>query len=293
MSELRDGIDAVGEDLPDGSGIPSNRHYDQDPRIFEAFLGTTLKYSAALFDEDTNDLDSAQLHKLDFIAASLQVCDGKRILDIGCGWGSLVLFIAERYECEVVGVTPSPRQAEYIRAATTKRQLKGRVRIAIGEFHEQATPVQSFDAISLVGSITHMPDKAGVIERCYRLCRPAGRVYLSETCFRNAEKRRDFDRRPGTDFVLNRTFGWAELIMLSDYVRFFEDAGFSLLALSDLTKHYFKTIESWRANVIANRAGLEELECGSADELIRYFDVANAGWGFSTKQYALLAARSR
>jgi cyclopropane-fatty-acyl-phospholipid synthase len=271
----------------------TNQHYDQDPRIFELFLGRTLKYSAALYESETDDLDGAQLNKLDFIARSIQAGAGKRILDIGCGWGSLVLFLTERYRCEVVGVTPSPRQAEYIRAAMARRPLKGAFRIDVGHCQELSLEPRSFDAITMVGSITHIAGKADVIARCYRLCRPGGRVYLSETCFRNAAKRREFEDRPGTDFVLNRTFGWAELIPLSDYVRFLEDAGFSMMGLNDLTKHYYKTIEAWRSNATANRHLLEQIESGLADKFIRYFDVANAGWGFTTKQYALLAGRNR
>jgi cyclopropane-fatty-acyl-phospholipid synthase len=102
-----------------------------------------------------------------------------------------------------------------------------------------------------------------------------------------------FDERPGTLFIRNEIFGQGELIPLSSYIAFFEDAGFSLAGLTDLTWDYHRTIEHWRQNAHRNRTELDSIEPGMVARLDRYFDVANAGWGYTSKQYAVVAKRTR
>lgn len=271
----------------------TNQHYDQDPEIFRLFLDSTMKYSSGLFHREDDTLEQAQRQKMDWVADQLGLRGGERVLDIGCGWGALLLHLAERRQCNVVGLTPSPKQAAFILQRAKALGVAERVQVEVRHVQENRFPAQSFDAVSLLGSIVHMKDKAGVLAECYRLCRQRGRVYLSESCFRNAQKEREFAERPGTRFVRDNIFGWGELIPVSHYVRFFEDAGFSLVGLTDLTEHYYQTIEHWRRNALESRARLEALQPGVTDSLVHYFDVSNAGWGYTTKHYALVGARRR
>jgi cyclopropane-fatty-acyl-phospholipid synthase len=279
--------------LFEGERGHTNQHYDQNPELFKLFLDPSMKYSSGLFEGEEDSLEQAQLRKMNFVAQQLELKGGERILDIGCGWGSLVLFLAERYRCEVVGMTPSPKQAEFILQRARERDLAGRVRIVVSHVQESQLEERSFDAITLLGSIVHMKDKPGVLRECYRLCGRRGRVYLSESCFRNAAIEREFAERPGSLFVRDSIFGWGELLPFSRYVQCFEDAGFSLVALRDLTAHYHRTIEHWRANALRNRDALEAIEPAVVDKLIHYFDISNAGWGYTSKHYALVGSRSR
>ncbi|WNG18675.1 SAM-dependent methyltransferase [Cystobacter fuscus] len=271
----------------------TNTHYDQDPRLFQLFLDASMKYSPGLFPEGNEDLETAQHKKMHFIARQLGLQGGERVLDVGCGWGSLVCFLAREYGCEVVGVTPAARQADYIRARAARLGVAGKVRIEVGHFHEVSLPTGAFQGISFVGSITHFPDKPGTLARAWSLLKPTGNVYLSETCFGNAAKRREFESRPGTKFVLQDTFGWAELIPVSDYVRYFEDAGFSLRGLVDLTAEYSRTIELWSENARRNSQALDAIEPNLSERLLKYFEISNAGWGYTSKQYALVASKRR
>ncbi len=279
--------------LLDGERGRTNQHYDLSPQVFRLFLDPSLKYSSALYLHDADSLEQAQRRKMEFIAAQLGLEGGEYILDIGCGWGSLICLLAERYSCRAVGVTPSPQQAAYIRDKAERLGLSERIRVEVTHFQETSFPRSSFDAIALVGSIVHMMDKRGALAECYRLCRQRGRVYLSETCFRNRVMCQEFAERPGTAFVRDRIFGWGELLPLSTYIAWLEDAGFSLCSLTDLTAHYARTIEAWRENVLRSRQTLEALQPGIVEDLLRYFDIANAGWGYTTKQYAVVAARTR
>src|SRR6185436_18653900 len=104
----------------------SNHHYDLPPRIFELFLDESLKYSVGLFERDDDTLEVAQQRKLERIARELRLGEGARVLDVGCGWGSLVGFLARR-GCRVTGITPSPRQAEFVAARAAAAGLADRV----------------------------------------------------------------------------------------------------------------------------------------------------------------------
>jgi cyclopropane-fatty-acyl-phospholipid synthase len=275
------------------SQAATNQHYDLDARLFRLFLDPTLKYSSGLFVNPEDNLEEAQQRKLDFIANQLALKGGEHILDIGSGWGSLVLHLAGRYDCRVTGVTPAPRQAAFIRERAAALGLADRVEVHVAQICDVPFSSSAFDGITLVGSIVHMPEKARVLSDCYRFLRPHGRLYLSETCFRNETVSQEFAERPGTRFVRDEIFGGGELLPLHHYVRFLENARFSLCGLTDLTAHYYRTIEAWTENALANRSALEAVRPGVTDELLKYFEISNAGWGYTTKQYALVASKSR
>jgi cyclopropane-fatty-acyl-phospholipid synthase len=132
-----------------------------------------------------------------------------------------------------------------------------------------------------------------VVAECYRICKRRGRLYLSESCYRNKAKKREFEDRPGSLLVSHGIFGWSDLPPVSSYVRYIEDAGFSLIGLRDLTADYHKTIEAWRANIIRNQDAFDACLTSESARYIRYFEAANAGWGHTTKHYAVIASRTR
>lgn len=268
------------------------QHYDQDPRIFETFLDRSMKYSSAIFEEG-DDLDAAQARKMAYVAECLDAAPGKEMLDVGCGWGSLVLHLAQSEGCRVTGLTPAPRQAEVVERRALERGLREGVSVRVGNFQEQRFERGRFDGISFLGSIVHMEDRAGILGECHRLLRRGGRIYVSESCFRNEGTRAAFMERPGSRFVRESIFGWGDMVPISTIIRAIEDAGFSLVALRDLTKHYYRTIEAWSARVRERRDELERIRSGLADSLLHYFEVANTGWGFTTKHYAVVAAKTR
>jgi cyclopropane-fatty-acyl-phospholipid synthase len=275
------------------STVESNYHYTQDPRIFELFLDPTLKYSSGLYLAEDDSLAQAQQQKLAFIAHQLELTPESTVLDVGCGWGSLVCHLARCVGCRVVGITPAPAQASYLWRRIEELGVADRVRVLLSSFEEADLAPRSFDAISFVGSIVHMKDKASALAKSYAACRPRATVYLSETCLRNRALQETFDERPGTKFIRDEVFGEGELIPLSSYIEFFEDAGFSMTRIRDLTPDYRHTIEHWRDRARSNRVELESIEPGIAARLERYFDVANAGWGYTAKQYAIIATKRR
>ena len=277
----------------EGARSATNKHYDDTPpEVFAAFLDKRLKYSSGLYTEPDLSLEDAQTAKLHFVARRLGLSGGERLLDVGCGWGSLTLFMAAEYGCAVTGVTPAQSQAEYIRRAAAEAGVADRVRIVVGGFSGSEVDGR-YDAVTMLGSIIHMPDRVAVLRKAYRLLDRRGRLYLSESCFRSAEVYREFVERPGTKHVTEAIFGFADMVPVSVLVAAVESAGFGLVALDDLTADYHRTIEEWERRAIANRDVIERLAPGYSEPLERYLQTANAGWGYTTKHYALSADKSR
>ncbi|WP_243407346.1 SAM-dependent methyltransferase [Frankia canadensis] len=273
----------------------TNQHYDLDPRIFGLFLDPLRKYSSGMYRTPGITLAEAQEAKLHWVAERLGLTPGggQRLLDAGCGWGSLILFMAREYQTAVTGISPAGRQHEYIASRAAELGVTDRVTTAVGRFEDLDLPARSFDAVTMLGSIVHMPDVDVAVRRARAMLRRGGRYYVSETCFRNAAARDEFDKRTGTEFVRNSIFGWGDMRPLSELVRAVEDAGFSVDDVEDLTEDYRLTIDDWLVNVSAAADAIDALRPGMAAQLTRYLEVANAGWGFTTKHYALICRNAR
>jgi cyclopropane-fatty-acyl-phospholipid synthase len=270
----------------------TNKHYALPVELFSTYLDRRLKYSSGLYTGDHDDLDRAQTDKLHFVARQLGLTGGERLLDVGCGWGSLVLFMAREYGCHVTGVTPSGPQAEYIREQAAQAGVTPLVTVDVGSFMD--VPVADrFDAVTMLGSIVHMPDRKAVLRKAHGLLRRGGPLYLSESCFRNHAAYEEFSRRPGTEHVTVGIFGFADMVPLSVLVEAVEATGLSLTGLTDLTAHYHRTIEEWERRADAARDRIEQVAPGMSEQLVRYLQTANAGWGYTTKHYALTAVNSR
>lgn len=273
----------------------TNQHYDQDPRVFQLYLDRTCKYSSGLYHTPQDTLDQAQQNKLHFVAdrLGLRAKPNARLLDIGSGWGSLILFMAAEYGATSVGISPAPNQHEYITGRARELGLQDLVSTRVGLVEELELDPRSFDAISMLGSIVHMPDLDGAFARAWAALRPRGRLYVSESCYRSEAKHAEFAQRQGSVFVSDSIFGWGDMRPLSELVRGAENAGFTVIAVDDLTEHYHRTIEHWQDNIRRNVAELERLEPGLPGRLQRYLQTANAGWGYTTKHYALTCQKSR
>jgi cyclopropane-fatty-acyl-phospholipid synthase len=271
----------------------TNQHYDDDPRIFALFLDPLRKYSAGKFLTPQDSLELAQQQKLRFVADRLRLQPGRRLLDIGCGWGSLVLFMAKEFGVRTVGISPAGKQHEYIAARRDELGLTDLISTRIGHIEDLDVERRGYDAVSMLGSIVHMPDLAAVFGKARAALKPGGMLYVSESCFRNAAKRQEFGELDSTTFVRDDIFGWGDMRPLSVLVAGAEDAGLSVVAVDDLTEDYYLTIEEWLKNVERNADEIDAVSPGMSAKLTRYLKTANAGWGFTTKHYALTCRNAR
>ncbi|WP_024805619.1 cyclopropane-fatty-acyl-phospholipid synthase family protein [Nocardia sp. BMG51109] len=271
----------------------TNRHYDLPPEVFEAFLDARMKYTCGLYRTGGESLDEAQRDKLAYIARLLHVGAGQRVLDIGCGWGSLAVYLAVEHGCRVTAVTPSRVQSEYVRDRAAGAGVTGLVTVETASIYDIDLSGRRFDAVALVGAIEHMPDHRTVLTTVAHRLRRGGRMYLSASCYRDESTFARYADHPGSRHVTDKIFGYGVLRPLSRLVAAAEDAGLSVSTVLDLTAHYRRTIEDWSARAAAHRDRIDAAVPGLADDLLRYFTITNSGWGYTTKQYALTAIRSR
>ena len=131
-----------------------SHHYDVGNDFYALLLGPTLVYSCAYFAGPDTSLDDAQVAKLDLVCRKLDLRPGMRLLDVGCGWGSLVLHAAANYGVDAVGVTISPEQADLARRRIAKAGLDDRVEIRLQDYREVSDG--TYDAIASVGMAEHV-----------------------------------------------------------------------------------------------------------------------------------------
>ena len=230
-------------------------HYDVGIEFYELVLGPAMTYSCARFAEPTTTLFEAQAAKHDLICRKLglgeagfvEASHGRRtrLLDVGCGWGSMALHAASNYDVEVVGVTISEEQAAYARRRVKQAGLDDRVEIRIQDYREVTDG--PFDAVSSIG----MSEPVGselldtYFERLLSLVRPGGRV------LNHAISKVGGSRLGRRSFVYRYVFPDGELIDVGESLLAMERAGFEIRDVENLREHYATTLRRWVANLEA------------------------------------------
>jgi cyclopropane-fatty-acyl-phospholipid synthase len=129
-------------------------HYDVSNEFFALFLDRSMTYSCGIFSHGAASLDAAQEEKLELVCRKLGLARGQRVLDVGCGWGSLAIHAASRHGVEVLGVTLSESQARLARERVGDAGLEGRVEIRVADYRDPLG--ESFDAIASIGMVEHV-----------------------------------------------------------------------------------------------------------------------------------------
>ena len=218
-------------------------HYDQPIAFYRAFLDRDLVYSCAYFDDGVETLDHAQTAKIDHVLRKLRLQAGERLLDIGCGWGSLVVRAAERFGARVLGVTLSTRQHEEALRRVHQAGLSASARVELRDYRElQHEP--PFDKIVSVGMFEHvgrakLPE---YFETAYALLRPGG-LFLNHGISAHAGEHRGGLHRKG--FVERFVFPDGELVAISDALQVAERTGFEVRDVENLREHYALTLREW------------------------------------------------
>jgi len=235
-------------------------HYDVSNDFFALFLDETMTYSCALFEEGTQTLEDAQRAKLELICRKLELEPGMRMLDIGCGWGSLAIHAAREHGASVWGITLSEPQAELARERARDAGVDDRVEIRVMDYRDLRE--ERFDAVASIGMVEHVGlsqiDEyaariAGVLE-------PGGRV------LNHGITRIPFESdgsHIGGDFSNHYVFPDGELLNLWRMTQAFERAGFEPLNVENLHTDYAETLRHWTVRFeehIAEAEGLAGTE---------------------------------
>ncbi len=248
-----------------------SEHYDIDPQVFRSFLDKDMNYSCAYFEEGSEGLDEAQRRKMDLIAEKIDLCPGDELLDVGCGWGNALLYYAENYGCRTTGLTIAENQAEEIRRKAEERNLAELVTVEVEHYQEASLTKKNFDAITFIGSIIHMEDRAGAASLTHDLLKEGGRTLISETYVPHEDAIGD---NRASNFIAEEVFGYGNLITPGQEIRNLEEAGFELLGTQNITDHYVRTIDLWLDRVKNNKEEIDKVSSGESKKLRTYLTLA-------------------
>jgi cyclopropane-fatty-acyl-phospholipid synthase len=225
-------------------------HYDVSNDFYRLVLGPTMTYSCAVWSSPDVGLDAAQSAKYELICRKLGLQPGMRLLDIGCGWGGMVLHAAEHHGVEAVGVTLSERQAELAEKRIADAGLADRVRVRLQDYRDIADG--PYDAISSIGMFEHvgLSQLSVYFERVFSLLRPEGRL-PNHGISRPPFQRPRFQR---TGFIDRYVFPDGELHEIGTVVSTVQQAGFEVRHVETLREHYALTLRAWVENLEANWA---------------------------------------
>jgi cyclopropane-fatty-acyl-phospholipid synthase len=258
-------------------------HYDVSNAFYEMVLGPSLTYSCALWHDDTATLEDAQANKHELICRKLALEPGMRLLDIGCGWGSMLLHAAEHHGVRAVGVTLSKPQAELAQQRVEERGLSDRVEVRFADFRD--VDDGPYDAISSIGMFEHvgLSELNAYFERCLSLLRPEGRL-LNHAISRPHHAGRMHHNwwEPsfmGRSFTERYVFPDGELHEIGNVISAIQRAGFEARHMESLREHYALTLRCWVRNLEDNwDAAVAEVGPGRARVWRLY--MAAAAWGF-------------
>lgn len=228
-------------------------HYDVSNRFYRQILGPTMVYSCAYFETPEDSLEEAQIRKLDVVCQKLRLELGERLLDIGCGWGSMAIHAAANYGVNVVGVTLSPSQAELAKERVALAGLEDRVEIRIQDYREISDG--PFDKICSIGMFEHTgADIDNYFEETSKLGRPGGLALHHGICRQHSE-----EESPNT-FITHYVFPDGELHRVARVIAGLERSGQELRDVENLRDHYALTLRHWVANLaVGQEAAVAEV----------------------------------
>jgi cyclopropane-fatty-acyl-phospholipid synthase len=236
-------------------------HYDVSNAFYRLVLGPTLTYSCAVFEHDTDSLDQAQTNKYELICRKLGLEPGMRLLDIGCGWGGMVLHAAQHHGVRAVGVTISRAQCDLARKRVVEAGVADLVEIRLQDYRD--IDDGPYDAICSIGMFEHvgLAKLAEYFACIENLLRPAGRL-LNHGIARPAGQKEALQR----DGFINRyVFPDGELVEVGKVISTLQAAGLEVRHSEGLREHYARTLRKWVANLESNwDAAVREVGPGRA-----------------------------
>jgi cyclopropane-fatty-acyl-phospholipid synthase len=261
-------------------------HYDVGEAFYALWLDARLTYSCAYFPDGTtaanaaHRLDGAQEDKLELIIRKLRLKDGMRLLDIGCGWGSLLGLAAERRDVRAIGVTLSQRQADEANRRARLAGVGDRAAAQVLDYRDMAS-LGRFDAVASVGMFEHVgrANLPTYFRAAFDALEPGG-LFLNHGIAGAGLRRRPSGLRPrGNRFLQSYVFPDGELVSIEDAVGFARASGFEVIGVQSLRPHYALTLAAWIERLEARWPAAVE---AAGDEVARtwrlYMSAARLGF---------------
>lgn len=245
-------------------------HYDLPVEFYRLMLDKRMVYSCAYFKSVDEDLDTAQANKLDYICRKLDLRQGDKFLDMGCGWGALVIHAVEHYNVNALGVSLSEKQVSYARDWIAKKELTDRCRVELLDYR-YCGELGTFDKAAGVGSIEHgdLRMKEAYFSCANKYLKPGG-FFFTQGITKIGEK----PNSDGAKYFKQYLFPDADLISISKTLEIAEKFGFEVRDVENLREHYFLTTQHWLDNFEANIDSISDI---LSEPIIRAFRAYLAG----------------
>jgi len=267
-------------------------HYDVSNDFYSQWLDPRMVYSCAYFRTGTEDLATAQLAKLDLICRKLKLLPEERLLDIGCGWGAMVIHAASRYGVRAVGVTLSEQQFELARHRVREAGLADRIDIRLQDYRDIRDG--PFDKISSIGMFEHVGLKN--LPRYFRIIHDLlrdGGVAMNHGITASDVDSRSVGRGAG-EFIDRHVFPDGELAHVALAIRELSASGLELVDAESIRRHYALTCEHWSRRFEQALPRLREIASERQVRIWRIY-LAGCAMGFAKRWmniYQLLAVKS-
>lgn len=264
-------------------------HYDVSDDFYALWLDARRVYSCAYYRSDDMTLAQAQEAKLDHICRKLNLQSGERYLDIGSGWGALLLWAAEHYGVDATGITLSKNQHAHVQRLIEEKGLQGRVRVELLDYRKLDTS-KPFEKISSVGMFEHVgaANMALYFKTVHALLAPGGLV-MNHGITAGQVGTRQLGAGMG-DFIEKYIFPGGELLHVSHVLREMASAGLEMVDIENLRPHYARTLWAWSDSLEAQldeaRRVLERTSgrTGNAERILRAYRLYLAGSAMSFEQ---------
>lgn len=250
-------------------------HYDVSNEFYGAWLDERMVYSCAYFRSETDSLETAQVQKIDHILNKIRLQPGERLLDIGCGWGALVIRAAQKYGARCVGITLSHRQHELATQRVKAAGLEDRIEIRLQDYRDIDGP---FDKITSVGMFEHVGLKnlGAYFKRVHALLRDGGVVMNHGITSTDPES----GETPfgGGRFIDRYVFPNGELPHISVALKEMSAAGLEASDIENLRLHYARTLDHWSDRFEASGERLRQI---AGEKRYRIWRVYLAGCAYA------------
>lgn len=216
-------------------------HYNVSNDFYALWLDRNMIYSCAYFNSIEEDLDTAQERKLDYICRKLRLKPGQRMLDIGCGWGGLVIYAAKKYGVDATGITLSQPQADLANERFAAAGLSDHCRVIVRDYRE-VDSAEGYDVLVSVGMFEHVGKDllSTYFDQAWRILKPGG-IFLNHGIANTATEKPEAHPTFSEAYV----FPDGELTPISISLQAAEKSGFEVRDVENLREHYALTLRQW------------------------------------------------